>query len=63
MNMMTETQLEEVLGGGDSLAKDIGQFVGGIGGWMQANYLTYLLLGPGVGGVAAVTAGLRDAEL
>jgi hypothetical protein len=63
MNTMTEIQLDEVFGGGDSLAKDLGQLVGGIAGWMQGNYLAYLLLGPGVGGVVAFTAGLSEAEL
>jgi hypothetical protein len=63
MQNMTETQLSETLGGGDSLAKDIGQLVGGTAGWLQANYLTYLILGPGIGGLAAISAGLKDASL
>lgn len=62
MNTMTETQLRETFGGGDTLAKDIGQFVGGVAGWLQSNYLAYVILGPGLGGLAAVGAGLSEAS-
>jgi hypothetical protein len=63
MNSMSETQLSEVSGGGDSLAKDLGQFFGGAAGWLQSNAGTYLLLGPGFGGLAAVYVGLENASL
>lgn len=63
MKTMTDAQLNEIHGGGDTLAKDIGQFVGGVTGWLQANTSTYLLLGPGFGGLAALNAGLRNAAL
>jgi hypothetical protein len=63
MKTMTEAQLNETSGGGDSLAKDIGQFVGGMAGWFEANTSTYFLLGPGIGGLAAIQAGLRNAAL
>ena len=63
MKTMTETQLGEVLGGGDTIQKDIGQFLGGANGWIQGNMVAYLLLGPGIGGIAATIAGLQEAAL
>lgn len=63
MQTMTEIQLDGICGGGDSLGKDIGQFLGGSVGWAQANFGLYLLLGPGIGGLAAFNAGLRNASL
>lgn len=63
MKTMTESQLGEVLGGGDNIQKDLGQFLGGANGWIQGNMAVYLLLGPGIGGIAAALAGLKEASL
>jgi hypothetical protein len=63
MKTMTELQLGEVLGGGDTIQRDIGQFIGGANGWIQGNMAAYLLLGPGIGGIAAAVAGLKEALL
>lgn len=63
MQPMTEIQLSEINGGGDSLAKDLGQFFGGTSGWIQANGGAYMLLGPGIGGLFATYAGLKNASL
>lgn len=61
MKTLEQSDLEEVVGGMDSLAKDIGQLVGGATGWIRANTATYFLLGPGIGGIAALIAGCGEA--
>lgn len=63
MKTINDHQLDEIVGGGDSFAKDLGQFIGGATGWIEANLTTYLFLGPGIGGLAAINAGVRNAEL
>lgn len=63
MKTMTDSQLSNLTGGGDSLQKDLGQFVGGMSGWLRANTATYLMLGPGFGAYAAIVAGLKEATL
>jgi len=55
--------MDQITGGGDSLAKDLGQFVGGTVGWVRAHPLAYTILGPGVGLLAAAVSGLNDAAL
>jgi hypothetical protein len=61
MQTIEHSELEQVVGGVDSLAKDIGQLLGGATGWIRANPATYFLLGPGVGGIAALIAGCGEA--
>jgi hypothetical protein len=63
MNTMTDTQLGEVVGGADNIQQDLGQFLGGTVGWFRANTVLYLLLGPGIGGIAASITGVREATL
>lgn len=62
MQTLSEDQLHQVIGGaGDSMAKDLGQFFGGVAGWIRANPGLYFLLGPGFGGLAAAGAGFNEA--
>ena len=61
MKTLAEQEMDQIAGGGDSLAKDLGQFVGGTAGWVRAHPLAYTILGPGVGLIVAAVAGLNEA--
>ncbi len=62
MQTLTTDQLEVITGGaGDSLARDLGQFLGGASGWIRANLGTYFILGPAIGGLVATGMGMKEA--
>jgi hypothetical protein len=63
MKTMTESQLGEVAGGADSIQNDLGEFAGGVSGWMRSNPVAWVLLGPGIGGLAAVWTGVKEMTL
>lgn len=62
MYTIEEKELDCILGGSDSYARDAGQVVGGATGWVRANTGMYVLLGPGIGGLVALVAGLLEAQ-
>ena len=62
METITDSQLNDFTGGADSIQKDLGQFIGGVGGWLRINTGTYLMLGAGLGAIPAIMAGLKEAN-
>jgi len=62
MHSLNSLELESTVGGGDTFAKDAGQFLGGATGWVVGNPVAYAILGPGIGGLVAVINGLQEAQ-
>ncbi len=62
MKNLSFDELAAIDAGKDNFATDAGQFLGGVSGWIRANVGLYLLLGPGIGGLAAINAGLAEAQ-
>lgn len=61
MQLLEEKDLDQIMAGGDSFAADAGQLLGGGVGWIRAHPVAYFLLGPGIGGIAAMYVGFTEA--